>query len=119
MPTSSSRNRAADITGSRDASEADGRTAASSQKTALMTDDAKGATLPPVWKVFLMFLGPMMLSNILQSLSGTINSVFLGHMIGVGALAAASAFFPRLLSRFLSECCTSSCGAPCCSGPRL
>lgn len=52
---------------------------------------------PPVWKVFLMFLGPMMLSNILQSLSGTINSVFLGHMIGVKALAAASAFFPMML----------------------
>ncbi len=44
-----------------------------------------------------MFLGPMMLSNILQSLSGTINSVFLGHMIGVQALAAASAFFPMML----------------------
>jgi len=36
----------------------------------------------------------MMLSNILQSLSGTVNSVFLGHMIGVGAMAAATTFFP-------------------------
>lgn len=54
-------------------------------------------TPPPVWKVFLMFLGPMMLSNVLQSLSGTINNVFLGHMIGVQALAAASAFFPMML----------------------
>lgn len=52
---------------------------------------------PPVWKVFLMFLAPMMVSNILQSLSGTINSVFLGHMLGVSALAAASAFFPVML----------------------
>src|SRR5262245_6440916 len=52
---------------------------------------------PPVWKMFLMFLAPMMVSNILQSLSGTINSVFLGHMIGVSALAAASAFFPVML----------------------
>jgi putative MATE family efflux protein len=43
---------------------------------------------------FLIFLAPMMLSNILQSLSGTINSVFLGHMIGVKALAAATQFFP-------------------------
>ena len=55
-----------------------------------------GAQLP-VWKIFLMFLAPMMVSNILQSLSGTINSVFLGHMIGVSALAAASAFFPVML----------------------
>jgi putative MATE family efflux protein len=50
-----------------------------------------------MWKVFLMFLAPMMLANILQSLSGTLNSVFLGQMIGVSALAAASAFFPVML----------------------
>jgi len=51
----------------------------------------------PTWKVFLIFLGPMMIANILQSLSGTINSIFLGNMIGVSALAAASAFFPLML----------------------
>lgn len=51
----------------------------------------------PVWKTFLLFLGPMMLANILQSLSGTLNNIFLGQMIGVQALAAASAFFPLLL----------------------
>ncbi len=51
----------------------------------------------PTWKVFLIFLGPLMLANILQSLSGTLNSVFLGHMIGVSALAAATAFFPLML----------------------
>jgi putative MATE family efflux protein len=51
----------------------------------------------PTWKVFLMFLAPMMLANILQSLSGTINNLFLGQMLGVKALAAASAFFPVLL----------------------
>ena len=39
----------------------------------------------------------MMLANILQSLSGTLNNIFLGHMIGVKALAAASAFFPVFL----------------------
>jgi putative MATE family efflux protein len=48
----------------------------------------------PTWKVFLMFLVPMMLANILQSLSGTINNIYLGQMIGVKALAAASSFFP-------------------------
>jgi putative MATE family efflux protein len=51
---------------------------------------------PPLWRAFLAFLGPMMLSNILQALSGTINNVFIGQMIGVGALAAVSAFFPVL-----------------------
>jgi putative MATE family efflux protein len=45
-------------------------------------------------KTFLAFLAPMMLSNILQSLFGTINSAYLGQMIGVDALAAASVFFP-------------------------
>jgi putative MATE family efflux protein len=54
-------------------------------------------TQKPVWQVFLMFLGPMMLANILQSLSGTLNTIFLGKMIGVGALAAASSFFPVML----------------------
>ncbi|MEO6079745.1 MAG: MATE family efflux transporter [Steroidobacteraceae bacterium] len=51
----------------------------------------------PTWKIFLMFLVPMMLANILQSLSGTLNNIFLGHMIGVQALAAASSFFPVML----------------------
>jgi putative MATE family efflux protein len=36
----------------------------------------------------------MMLSNLLQSLSGTINNVYLGQMLGVDALAAVSVFFP-------------------------
>src|SRR5215468_4152605 len=48
----------------------------------------------PLWKNFLVFLLPMMLSNILQSLFGTINNVYLGQMIGVDALAAVSVFFP-------------------------
>ena len=51
----------------------------------------------PVWKTFLLFLGPMMMANILQALSGTLNNIFLGKMIGVSALAAASSFFPLLL----------------------
>ncbi len=36
----------------------------------------------------------MILSNILQSLSGTLNSMFLGQMMGVKALAAVASFFP-------------------------
>lgn len=48
----------------------------------------------PLWQRFLVFLVPLMLSNILQSLSGTINSVYIGQMIGTHALAAMSTFFP-------------------------
>lgn len=49
-----------------------------------------------LWKAFIAFLAPMMLSNVLQSLSGTLNNIFLGHMLGVDALAAATVFFPVL-----------------------
>jgi len=48
----------------------------------------------PLWKTFLVFLAPMLLSNTLQSLSGTLNNIYIGQMIGVGALAAVSSFFP-------------------------
>jgi putative MATE family efflux protein len=48
----------------------------------------------PLWKTFAVFLAPMLLSNILQSLSGTLNNVYVGQMLGVGALAAVSSFFP-------------------------
>lgn len=50
----------------------------------------------PLWRSFIVFLGPMMLSNILQALFGTINNVYLGQMIGVRALAAVSVFFPPM-----------------------
>jgi putative MATE family efflux protein len=49
---------------------------------------------PSLRKTFLTFLAPMMLSNILQSLFGTINGIYIGQMIGVDALAAVSVFFP-------------------------
>jgi putative MATE family efflux protein len=60
-------------------------------KAPLQTAEARHK---PLWRVFIVFLAPMMLANILQSLSGTINSIFLGHMIGVPALAASTQFFP-------------------------
>ena len=50
----------------------------------------------PLWRAFVVFLAPMLLSNILQSLSGTLNNVYLGQMLGVQALAAVSSFFPVL-----------------------
>ena len=51
----------------------------------------------PLWLRFLIFLVPLMASNILQSMSGTINGIFVGQLIGVEALAAVSVFFPILI----------------------
>ena len=51
----------------------------------------------PLWQRFIVFLLPLMLSNILQSLSGTINNIYIGQMIGVNALAAVSVFFPIMI----------------------
>ncbi len=48
----------------------------------------------PLWRSFLRFLGPMLFANVLQSLSGTFNSVFVGQMLGTHALAAIAAVFP-------------------------
>ncbi|MGZ5194459.1 MAG: MATE family efflux transporter, partial [Ramlibacter sp.] len=48
----------------------------------------------PLWRVFLAFLGPMVLANILQSLSGTLNGVFIGQMLGTRALASVAGMFP-------------------------
>jgi putative MATE family efflux protein len=50
----------------------------------------------PLWKTFLFFLGPMILANILQSLSGTLNNVFIGQMLGTRSLAAVAGLFPIL-----------------------
>ena len=48
------------------------------------------------WKTFLFFLVPLIATNILQNLSGTINTIFVGQMMGVDAVAAVSVFFPIL-----------------------
>ena len=57
---------------------------------------APSASPPVMWKAYITFLGPMIVSNILQALSGTINNVYLGQMLGVSAMASVSAFFPVL-----------------------
>ena len=52
---------------------------------------------PPVralWQIYLLFLAPMVLSNLLQSLSGTLNGIYIGQMLGTHALAAVSGMFP-------------------------
>ncbi len=61
------------------------------QQRRLALDDSR-----PIWQAMLVFLVPLMLSNILQSASATLNSIYLGRLIGVGALAAASSLFPIL-----------------------
>ena len=48
----------------------------------------------PLWQRFTVFLVPLMASNILQALSGTVNSIYIGQLIGVEALAATATFFP-------------------------
>ncbi|QOZ30525.1 MATE family efflux transporter [Bradyrhizobium sp. CCBAU 53421] len=65
---------------------------------------------PSLRKAFLSFLAPMLLSNVLQSLFGTINGIYLGQMIGVDALAAASVFFPVMFF-FISFVIGLSAGA--------
>ncbi|MEJ1126967.1 MATE family efflux transporter [Variovorax sp. CCNWLW225] len=70
-------------------------TEAPADKTGLRGTPVAAAGAPrALWKTFLFFLAPMLLSNILQSLSGTINNIYIGQMIGVSALAAVSSFFP-------------------------
>jgi putative MATE family efflux protein len=56
---------------------------------ALPLDDSR-----PIWQLLLIFLIPLMLSNVLQSLSQTANSIYLGRLVGVRSLAAVSAIFP-------------------------
>jgi putative MATE family efflux protein len=48
----------------------------------------------PIWQSLGLFLIPLMLSNLLQSLGQTANSIYLGRLVGVDALAAVSAIFP-------------------------
>lgn len=46
---------------------------------------------------FIVFLLPLLLGNVLQALSNTINGVFLGRMLGSNAIAAAASVFPVLM----------------------
>jgi len=48
----------------------------------------------PLWQIYLIFLAPMVLSNFLQSFSGTLNGIYVGQMLGTQALAAVSGMFP-------------------------
>ncbi|WP_433751028.1 MATE family efflux transporter [Falsibacillus pallidus] len=48
----------------------------------------------PIWRVMLVFLVPLLLSNALQSIGQLVGSIVVGRYLGVNALAAISAFFP-------------------------
>lgn len=59
--------------------------------------DAGAAPAAALWRRYLAFLAPLVLTNVLQALSGTLNNIYLGRMLGTDALAAAVAFFPLLM----------------------
>jgi putative MATE family efflux protein len=59
------------------------------RRASIALDDTR-----PIWQSLGIFLIPLMLSNVLQSLGQTANSVYLGRLVGVNALAAVSAIFP-------------------------
>lgn len=63
------------------------------KKSQNLPDFQSVATL---WRPFLLFLLPLLFTNILQSLSGTINTIFVGQLLGVQAIAAVSVFAPLI-----------------------
>lgn len=51
----------------------------------------------PLPRRFLRFLGPLVATNLLQALSGTVVTICLGQLLGAQALAAAVSFFPLFM----------------------
>lgn len=51
----------------------------------------------PLWARFTVFLGPLVLTNVLQALAGTVTTIYLGQLLGTRALAAAVSFFPLFM----------------------
>jgi putative MATE family efflux protein len=54
----------------------------------------------PMWRILLVFLVPFMLSNVLQSASQTMASIWIGRLISTKALGAVSAVFPIVFLLF-------------------
>lgn len=54
----------------------------------------------PMWRLLLVFLVPLMLSNVLQSASQTMASIWIGRLISTQALGAISAVFPIIFLLF-------------------
>lgn len=57
----------------------------------LETAEGRGQS---VWRSMSLFLVPLLLSNVLQSVGQLVGMVFVGRWLGVDALAAVSSFFP-------------------------
>ncbi|MEC1625824.1 MATE family efflux transporter [Bacillus mojavensis] len=55
---------------------------------------SKKKSNPSVWRSMSLFLVPLLLSNVLQSVGQLIGMVAVGRWLGVDALAAVSSFFP-------------------------
>lgn len=53
-----------------------------------------------MWQILLVFLVPLMLSNIVQSASQTMASIWIGRLISTQALGAISAVFPIIFLLF-------------------
>jgi len=54
----------------------------------------------PMWQILLVFLVPLMLSNVVQSASQTFASIWIGRLISTRALGAISAVFPIVFLLF-------------------
>ncbi|CAG9611908.1 Multidrug export protein MepA [Bacillus rhizoplanae] len=54
----------------------------------------EGTESKPIWRSMSMFLIPLLLSNVLQSLGQLFGMVVVGRWLGINDLAAISAFFP-------------------------
>lgn len=54
----------------------------------------EGTENKPIWRSMSMFLIPLLLSNVLQSLGQLFGMVVVGRWLGINDLAAISAFFP-------------------------
>lgn len=49
---------------------------------------------PSVWRSMSLFLVPLLLSNVLQSVGQLVGMMAVGRWLGVDAVAAVSSFFP-------------------------
>jgi putative MATE family efflux protein len=54
----------------------------------------------PMWQILLVFLIPLVLSNVVQSASQTMASIWIGRLISTQALGAVSAVFPIVFLLF-------------------
>lgn len=61
---------------------------------------SKKKSNPSVWRSMSLFLVPLLLSNVLQSVGQLVGMVAVGRWLGVDALAAVSSFFPLFFFSF-------------------